>query len=352
MAHPHSFARWQHQVASSVCLTLKIGVAIDVNHFSRILIAALNFALLFSVAKKRAVAATECAFFLVIRQPSSRPEPFVLGAADFSLVNPNTGTAPIFRTKRDAELATAIYRRLPVLVDRSNGAENKAWPLRYMTMFHMTNDSHLFWTRERLEKEGAYPSGLGRWHKGELEWLPLYEGKMVQAFDHRAADIVVNIENVHRPAQPEIIDDLAHVNSNRLATPQYWVQKSDVANFELAPIVIGFKDVTSPTNERGMIAAFLPEAGSAILFQSYTLIIARRFDTRELWLGMLNSLVFDLCARQKVQGQHLNWFIVEQLPCVPANITACASERLRRGNREGRRASPHLYRQRHGAVRA
>ncbi len=36
-----------------------------------------------------------------------------------------------------------------------------------------------------------------------------------------------------------------------------------------------------------------------------------------MWLGNMNSVVFDFCARQKVQGQHLNWFIVEQLPVVP-----------------------------------
>ena len=43
-------------------------------------------------------------------------------------VNPNTETAPIFRTRRDAELTTAIYRRLPVLVDRSSerGSEGMA----------------------------------------------------------------------------------------------------------------------------------------------------------------------------------------------------------------------------------
>ena len=63
----------------------------------------------------------------------------------------------------------------------------------------MTNDSQLFWARERLEKEGAYPAGMGRWRKGEQEWLPLYEGKMVQAFDHRAADVVVNPRK-HSPA--------------------------------------------------------------------------------------------------------------------------------------------------------
>ena len=33
--------------------------------------------------------------------------------------------------------------------------------------------------------------------------------------------------------------------------------------------------------------------------------------------GNLNSMAFDFVARQKVQGQHLNWFIVEQLPIIP-----------------------------------
>jgi hypothetical protein len=76
-----------------------------------------------------------------------------------------------------------------------------------MTMFHMTNDSHLFWTRERLEKEGAYPSGMTRWRKGKTEWAPLYEGKMVQAFDHRAADVLINPQNIHRPAHSDSIHE-------------------------------------------------------------------------------------------------------------------------------------------------
>ena len=35
-----------------------------------------------------------------------------------------------------------------------------------------------------------------------------------------------------------------------------------------------------------------------------------------LLLANLCALVFDFLARQKVQGQHLNWYIVEQLPVI------------------------------------
>src|SRR5262249_43497638 len=151
---------------------------------------------------KRTSGVTHCAFFL--HDPPDQvaeDRRFTLTAADFALVNPNTGTAPIFRTRRDAALTTAIYRRLPVLVNKSSGTEKKAWPVRYLTMFHMTNDSRLFWTRDRLQRARAYPAAMGYWRKGDNEWVPLHEGKMIQAFDHRAADVVVNPQNIHRPAR-------------------------------------------------------------------------------------------------------------------------------------------------------
>ncbi len=95
---------------------------------------------------------------------------FPLAAADFARVNPNTGTAPIFRLRRDAELTTAIYDRLPVLVDRSSGVAVKAWPVKYSTMFHMTNDSACFRTRSELEeKEGGWPVGGNRYQSASGE---------------------------------------------------------------------------------------------------------------------------------------------------------------------------------------
>ena len=75
----------------------------------------------------------QCAFFLQDLSELDDPERcFPLTAADFARVNPNTGTAPIFRSRRDADLTTAIYRRLPVLVDRSSGEAVKAWPVKYV----------------------------------------------------------------------------------------------------------------------------------------------------------------------------------------------------------------------------
>ncbi len=63
---------------------------------------------------------TEAADFLFF---ATRPEHlkdlrrhFQLSAADIALINPNTRTCPIFRSRRDAELTKKIYRRVPVLI--------------------------------------------------------------------------------------------------------------------------------------------------------------------------------------------------------------------------------------------
>ena len=58
---------------------------------------------------------TECAFFLPDPDTIKDPERcFPLAPDDFARVNPNTGTAPVFRTRRDAEITRRIYERHPV----------------------------------------------------------------------------------------------------------------------------------------------------------------------------------------------------------------------------------------------
>ena len=242
---------------------------------------------------------------------------FSLSAQDFATVNPNTGTAPIFRSRRDAELTTAIYRRLPVLVDRSTGEEIKAWPVRHATMFHMSNDSHLFRTREELEEqEGAYPVGNNHFDSPSGKWLPLYEGKMVQAFDHRAASVVVNPSNLHRPGQPVSSTSDQHRDPGWLPDPQFWVLYPNPQSY------IAYKMITAPTNNRTFIAACLPPSGSGHSMD----VLLPEGDAEEnfgtiapLVLGNLNSLPFDFVIRQKIQGQNISWYIVEQMPVVPAD---------------------------------
>lgn len=268
----------------------------------------------------RTFPAAECGFFLHSVAETANPDRvFALGPSDFTAVNPNTGTAPVFRTKRDMEITTAIYRRLPVLVDRrGSGLPKQAWPIRYLRMFDMTNDSTLFKTSRELEKAGFYPVGGNRWRRGRDEYVPLYEGKMVQMYDHRAASIAVHLENLHRPAQPEPASLAQHKDPAWLPRPQFWVADQAVSITRMW--AIGIKHVTSPTNARTMIGAITPglAAGNSLPLLAADLSnLAAGAMVVSVLLANLNSFALDYVLRQKVQGQNLNLFILEQLPVIP-----------------------------------
>lgn len=285
--------------------------------------ASFKFCILVFGGEQRRFTAARCAFYLHRLEELDDPERVLeLTADDFAAVNPNTGAAPIFRTRRDAGLVTAIYRRQPVLVRRfrENGSERveKVWPVRYCTMFHMTNDSHLFRRREELEADGWYPVPGNRWKKGEAEAVPLYEGKMVQMYDHRAASVLVNPQNLHRPAQPVATTLAQHQDPDFSPTPQFWVEAKEVRRHYEGNWVLGFKEITAPTNIRTMISAIIPFGGYG---NTLPILIPDRVDSNySEWatqlLANFNTFIFDYLVRQKVQGQHLNWYIVEQLPMI------------------------------------
>ena len=266
---------------------------------------------------------TRCAFFLHDTAEIDDPDRcFPLAPSDFARVNPNTGTAPVFRTRRDADITRRIYEQHPVLVDRSGGGERKTWPVKYVRMFDMTNDSHRFRTAAQLDAEGFYPVQGNRWKRGEDLYLPLYEGKMVQAFDHRAASVVVNPENLNRPAQPREASSEEHADPAWLPDPQFWVSFDDAEWPGGLGWTVAFKHVTAPTNVRTMIACLASAAGFGNSLPILSSIggtsdeIQAYKESSHLVAANLNAFALDFVTRQKVQGQNLNWFIVEQLPFI------------------------------------
>ena len=261
----------------------------------------------------RTFGAADCAFYLHSVAELDDPERrFPITAADFARVNPNTGTAPIFRTRRDMALTTAIYARAPVLADRSSGEEVKSWPVKYATMFHMANDSHLFRTRAELEEqEGAWPVGGNRWKSAAGEWVPLLEAKMIHQFDHRSAH-VTNDENTegHLGKHSQLSLE-QHQDPSELAMPRYWVNATAK---NLRPI-IGLRDIARPTDVRTMIASFLPTdtAGHTLPLIEFEVPLAEQC----LFLANLNAVGFDYIVRQKIQSTHISWYLIEQLPVIP-----------------------------------
>ena len=257
--------------------------------------------------------AAECGFFLSATDDEALAKvTFPLAPTDFSAVNPNSGTAPVFRTPRDADLTTAIYARIPVLIDHRADPPARVFPVRYMTMFHMTNDSDKFLTAAELEAERWYPVKGGRWQKGDAEAMPLYVGRMFNQFDHRAAGVEVNKESLHNAASSARSTDQEKADPLFLPMPQYWVDRDHISpNLTWA---LAFRDIARPTDVRTVISAILPSGGYG---NKAPLLLIDQADQAALLCANLNSMALDFVARQKIQSANLNLYIVEQLPIVP-----------------------------------
>jgi hypothetical protein len=241
-----------------------------------------------------------------------------LSAKDIKLLNPNTRTCPVFRSRRDAELTKAIYRRVPILIDELREEGGNPWRVKFVTMFHQTNDAELFHTAEQMNKKGFRLEG-NSWVKGKQTLFPLYEAKMIQAYDHRAASVVTDAANWFRQGQTEETSLVSHQNPEFLVQPRWWGEARVIEKTlgTIPPALLAFKNVTSPTNRRTMIASFIPSVG---VINSAPLI---RFDDtvgvrlQSCLLANLNSIVLDYIARNKIGNVNLNFFLIAQLAIFP-----------------------------------
>ncbi len=239
-----------------------------------------------------------------------------LSVKDFKLLNPNTQTCPIFRSRRDANLTKYIYKRVPVLWDRTRKQGGNPWGIKFFTMFHQTNDAELFNTADQLKANGFKRCGPN-WKKGKKIFLPLYEAKMIQMFDHRAASVVVDEENWFRQGQPDSTSLVSHQNPEFSVEPRWWAEQDKIdeaIDKPKPPALLAFKNVTSPTNQRTMIASFIPSVG--VINSAPLIIFGPDISARlqSCLLANLDAFVLDYIVRQKIGGVNLNFFLIEQFP--------------------------------------
>jgi hypothetical protein len=197
-----------------------------------------------------------------------------LDAALLRAVNPNTGTAPLFRSARDASIVTGVHGRLPVLVRRAGAPPEPVvddpWQLRLVTPLHMTRDARWF--------RPAPGDGL----------LPLWEAKHAGLLDP---------------------------SGGSRAEPRYWVPSAVVhdryPDLYARGWLAGYRNVTTAAAPRTLVPTPLPIVAVG---NSLPLLSAPRLP---LLLAALAALPVDYVVRQKHAGANLNFFKLEQVPVPP-----------------------------------
>lgn len=232
---------------------------------------------------------------------------FSLSKDDFLRLNPNTKTCPVFRTRIDAELTTKIYQHVPVLINEKTG-ENP-WGVSFMRMFDMSNDSHLFRTRQQLETEGFAIWG-NRMKRGAKFWFPLYEAKMIWHYDHRFGSYSgVDSRTSTQTPTPTLEQ---YQDPYYQVIPWYWVEESKLKEISDDKWFIGFRNVARATDIRTGIFSLIPISGVG---NSMPLMFSIKTKVETILLSsIISSIVFDFVTRQKIAGVNFNFFYLEQLP--------------------------------------
>ncbi|WP_017557089.1 Eco57I restriction-modification methylase domain-containing protein [Nocardiopsis baichengensis] len=215
---------------------------------------------------------------------------FTMPPEEIALVNPNTGTLPVFETRRDAEISLNIHKKFPVLVDANRG-ENP-WGFSYVEVLHL---SHAAEDLVEECKDGYYP---------------VFEAKMAHHFDHRWSS---------RGGHNEV----NRTSPKSEAVPRYWVPAEVVDNRLKGrwdrSWMLGWRDICRATDERTVIPAIVPRSALA---NTFPLALIESPSRAPLLVAILSSFVLDYIARQKIVGTHLTMNYMRQLPVVPPEIVS------------------------------
>jgi hypothetical protein len=184
-------------------------------------------------------------------------------------------------------------------------------------MFHMSNDSHLFKTREQLESadwslDGTVfrrAEGLPNAEPRFAVYLPLYEGRFGHQFNHRFA------------SQPNgVLTELGEDvwgNPRCFVEPQYWVPFQDSntylqrQNAATQSGLLGFRRVARDTDLRTCIAAIIPWGAASY---GWILTFGPRPAQIAVLCGIYNSFAFDYLLRSSLGQPSIPQGSFEQIP--------------------------------------
>lgn len=227
---------------------------------------------------------------------------FTLTAHDIAALNPNTRTCPVFRSRRDASVIAAIYRRSPVIVN--DGESTNHWDLFIRRVFDMN------------KAENSESCSVAATTAAKSDDVAMFEAKLVDQFNHRKQSYI--------NGRTQAFDTAALIDPNKFVLPRYWIPRavveSSLPEQWSQQWLLTWQDITDVnTMARTVSATVLPRAGT-----DFTLRVG--FPCLDPVLGAvvfssgMNSFIFDYVSRQMIGGIHLSDYIFKQLP-LPTPLT-------------------------------
>lgn len=245
-------------------------------------------------AKRGGRTTTFAARFGLTRPADLASEPIEVSADLIRQQAPETYAIPDVRDSSEIAVSEKMHDRHPAFGDETAGP-----PIRhYQREVDMGTDRDLFTTD---------PAGL-----------PVYEGRMIDHFDHRAKTYVSGHGNsAVWKARP-------FGSAEKAIVPQWRVVREKVPaklGDRVDRFRIGFGDVANPRNQRSFVATLIPP-GVICGHTVPTFVFQRDLTWAYLpWLAVANSFTMDALARKRLSSPHMTFSVLDALPFPRPKLT-------------------------------
>lgn len=237
---------------------------------------------------------------------------------DLRIAAPRTHTLLSTEDKRETELALTLQDRFNSL-DFADADGANPWGLKYATLFNSSTakESGQILRGPTLEEKGFKLGRDKRYiHPEGRVAVPVYEGQMVNRWDHRARTyegFAGKDRYGRKPFIPWVTEE-QHADPDFEVEPRYWMY-DEVATKRLNQVVpkgnamIAFRDIGRPWTDRRIVRGCLYPGYPAT--DSVQMLVLNQ-DRALAFLSLFNSMTFDFLTRVHMPGGNLNVWIPSQ----------------------------------------
>lgn len=217
--------------------------------------------------------------------------PINVTSEELELINPETGLLPNVADSKEFSFLLRTHRSLSVFA--------KEFPkCHFGRLVHLTAHAEHIST------------------KSEKTRVPIYEGKFIEQYDNRFSTFAgmsaderyqAKASARRQPGDSFVAPKLAP-ECRYFIDKKFW--KSFLDRYD-QPYSLCWRSLTSPTNQRTMIASIIPSMPTC---QSVQLLQTTPVEDLLMILALFNSKVFDFFVRLKMGGIDLTQSVVRQIP--------------------------------------